>query len=84
MIVTKVPESAKDEGKLTYINYKQVIWHEAFLHILDKLAELWHWNIVMNAMTRSFGGYFLSFSSYLLTTKNYKSNKQVLLIVHTM
>lgn len=40
MSITKVPEPAKDEGKLMYTNYKHVIWHEAFLRILDKLAEL--------------------------------------------
>lgn len=36
---TKVPEPAEDEGKLSYTNFKWVVWHEAFLHILDKLKE---------------------------------------------
>ena len=36
---TKVPEPAEDEGKLSYTNFKQVVWHEAFLRILDKLEE---------------------------------------------
>ncbi|KAH0827769.1 hypothetical protein J3R83DRAFT_3387 [Lanmaoa asiatica] len=40
MIVAQVPELAKDEGKLTFTNYKCVIWHEAFFYILDKLAKL--------------------------------------------
>ncbi|KAI6006349.1 hypothetical protein F5J12DRAFT_905767 [Pisolithus orientalis] len=35
-----VPESAKEEGKTSYTNYKCVIWHEAFLCIIDRLAEL--------------------------------------------
>ncbi|KAI6143422.1 hypothetical protein BKA82DRAFT_4331282 [Pisolithus tinctorius] len=34
-----VPESAKEEGKTGYTNYKRVIWHEAFLCIIDRLAE---------------------------------------------
>jgi hypothetical protein len=36
---TKVPEPAEDKGKLSYTNFKQVVWHEAFLRILDKLEE---------------------------------------------
>ena len=40
MLITKVPKPAKDEGKLTYMNYKHVRWHKAFLCILDKLAKL--------------------------------------------
>ncbi|KAI6107526.1 hypothetical protein EDD17DRAFT_1776127 [Pisolithus thermaeus] len=35
-----VPESAKEEGKTRYTNYKCIIWHEAFHFILDKLAKL--------------------------------------------
>ncbi|KAI5986488.1 hypothetical protein EDD15DRAFT_2389855 [Pisolithus albus] len=35
-----VPESAKEEGKTGYTNYKRIIWHEAFHFILDKVAEL--------------------------------------------
>ncbi|KIJ66780.1 hypothetical protein HYDPIDRAFT_174145 [Hydnomerulius pinastri MD-312] len=35
-----VPEPAKEERKPGYTNYKRVVWHEAFLRILDKLAEL--------------------------------------------
>ncbi|KAI6005210.1 hypothetical protein F5J12DRAFT_905946 [Pisolithus orientalis] len=35
-----VPESAKEEGKTSYTNYKHIIWHEAFLCIIDRLAEL--------------------------------------------
>ncbi|KAI6146925.1 hypothetical protein BKA82DRAFT_35708 [Pisolithus tinctorius] len=35
-----VPESTKEEGKTGYTNYKHVIWHEAFLCIIDRLAEL--------------------------------------------
>ncbi|KAI5990052.1 hypothetical protein F5J12DRAFT_907606 [Pisolithus orientalis] len=35
-----VPESAKEEGKTGYTNYKHVIWHEAFLCIIDRLAKL--------------------------------------------
>ncbi|KAI5981570.1 hypothetical protein EDD15DRAFT_2391765 [Pisolithus albus] len=35
-----VPESAKEEGKTGYTNYKRVIWHQAFHFILDKVAEL--------------------------------------------
>ncbi|KIO04654.1 hypothetical protein M404DRAFT_26107 [Pisolithus tinctorius Marx 270] len=40
MQVTPVPESAKEEGKTGYTNYKCVIWHEASLCIIDRLAEL--------------------------------------------
>ncbi|KAI6138576.1 hypothetical protein BKA82DRAFT_4020305 [Pisolithus tinctorius] len=39
-LVTIVPESTKEEGKTGYTNYKHVIWHEAFLCIIDRLAEL--------------------------------------------
>ncbi|KIK13566.1 hypothetical protein PISMIDRAFT_47615, partial [Pisolithus microcarpus 441] len=39
-IMLQVPESAKEEGKTGYTNYKRVIWHEAFHFILDKVAEL--------------------------------------------
>ncbi|KAI6144582.1 hypothetical protein BKA82DRAFT_4330868 [Pisolithus tinctorius] len=35
-----VPKSAKEEGKTSYTNYKRVIWHEAFLCIIDRLTEL--------------------------------------------
>ncbi|KIK14665.1 hypothetical protein PISMIDRAFT_116623 [Pisolithus microcarpus 441] len=38
--IMQVPESAKEEGKTGYTNYKRVIWHEAFHFILDGLAEL--------------------------------------------
>ncbi|KAF8127384.1 hypothetical protein EV363DRAFT_1401113 [Boletus edulis] len=34
-----VPEPAENEGKLSYTNFKRVVWHEAFLRILDKLDE---------------------------------------------
>ncbi|KAI6004782.1 hypothetical protein EDD15DRAFT_2359613 [Pisolithus albus] len=36
----QVPESAKEEGKTGYTNYKHIIWHEAFHFILDKVAKL--------------------------------------------
>ncbi|KAI6103433.1 hypothetical protein F5141DRAFT_1007725 [Pisolithus sp. B1] len=35
-----VPESAKEEGKTRYTNYKCIIWHQAFHFILNKLAKL--------------------------------------------
>ncbi|KAI6020734.1 hypothetical protein BKA83DRAFT_4523337 [Pisolithus microcarpus] len=35
-----VLESAKEEGKTGYTNYKCIIWHEAFHFILDKVTEL--------------------------------------------
>ncbi|KAI6107235.1 hypothetical protein EV401DRAFT_2060073 [Pisolithus croceorrhizus] len=35
-----VPESAKEEGKTGYTNYKRIIWHEAFHFILNEVAEL--------------------------------------------
>ncbi|KAF8452167.1 hypothetical protein L210DRAFT_3608318 [Boletus edulis BED1] len=34
-----VPEPAENEGKLSYTNFKRVVWHEAFLRILDKLNK---------------------------------------------
>ncbi|KAI5982651.1 hypothetical protein EDD15DRAFT_2377451 [Pisolithus albus] len=35
-----VPELAKEESKTGYVNFKHVIWHEAFLKLLEKVAEL--------------------------------------------
>ncbi|KAI6017728.1 hypothetical protein BKA83DRAFT_4058855 [Pisolithus microcarpus] len=35
-----VPELAKEERKTGYVNFKRVIWHEAFLKLLEKVAEL--------------------------------------------
>ncbi|KAI6106573.1 hypothetical protein EV401DRAFT_2060308 [Pisolithus croceorrhizus] len=35
-----VPESAKEEGKTGYTNYKCIIWHEVFHFILDEVAKL--------------------------------------------
>ncbi|KAI6012865.1 hypothetical protein BKA83DRAFT_13923 [Pisolithus microcarpus] len=35
-----VPELVKEERKTSYVNFKCVIWHEAFLKLLEKVAEL--------------------------------------------
>ncbi|KAI6096506.1 hypothetical protein F5141DRAFT_1220785 [Pisolithus sp. B1] len=36
----QIPESAKEEGKTGYNNYKHIIWHKVFYFILDNLAKL--------------------------------------------
>ncbi|KAI6012112.1 hypothetical protein BKA83DRAFT_4466503 [Pisolithus microcarpus] len=35
-----VPELAKEERKTGYVNFKRVVWHEAFTKLLEKVAEL--------------------------------------------
>ncbi|KAI6144731.1 hypothetical protein BKA82DRAFT_4016871 [Pisolithus tinctorius] len=35
-----VPELASEERKTGYVNFKHVIWHEAFYKLLEKVAEL--------------------------------------------
>ncbi|KAI6145632.1 hypothetical protein BKA82DRAFT_24361 [Pisolithus tinctorius] len=36
----QVPELAGEERKIGYVNFKHVIWHEAFYKLLEKVAEL--------------------------------------------
>ncbi|KIN97740.1 hypothetical protein M404DRAFT_32072 [Pisolithus tinctorius Marx 270] len=36
----QVPELASEERKTGYVNFKHVIWHEAFYKLLEKVAEL--------------------------------------------
>jgi hypothetical protein len=36
----QVPEPAKEERKTGYTNFKRVIWHEAFLRLLEQLVTL--------------------------------------------
>jgi hypothetical protein len=33
------PEDANDKGKVGYINFKRVVWHEAFWHLLESIAD---------------------------------------------
>ncbi|KIN99482.1 hypothetical protein M404DRAFT_30342 [Pisolithus tinctorius Marx 270] len=35
-----VPELASEERKTSYVNFKRVVWHEAFYKLLEKVAEL--------------------------------------------
>ncbi|KAI6139684.1 hypothetical protein BKA82DRAFT_4332162 [Pisolithus tinctorius] len=35
-----VPELASEERKTGYVNFKRVVWHEAFYKLLEKVAEL--------------------------------------------
>ncbi|KIK78200.1 hypothetical protein PAXRUDRAFT_164651 [Paxillus rubicundulus Ve08.2h10] len=35
-----VPEPAKEQKKTGYTNFKHVIWHDTFYHLLEKVAEL--------------------------------------------
>ncbi|KAI6142192.1 hypothetical protein BKA82DRAFT_4331531 [Pisolithus tinctorius] len=35
-----VPKLASEERKTSYVNFKRVIWHEAFYKLLEKVAEL--------------------------------------------
>ncbi|KAI6095186.1 hypothetical protein F5141DRAFT_1068568 [Pisolithus sp. B1] len=37
--VMVVPELAKEERKTSYVNFKCVIWHEAFFKLLKKLCD---------------------------------------------
>ncbi|KIN95000.1 hypothetical protein M404DRAFT_34566 [Pisolithus tinctorius Marx 270] len=36
----QVPKLASEERKTSYVNFKRVIWHEAFYKLLEKVAEL--------------------------------------------
>jgi hypothetical protein len=37
---TKVPRDLDHNGKLTFTNLKHVVWHEAFLRLLDTICLL--------------------------------------------
>jgi len=37
---TKVPGDSENDGKLTWTNLKRVVWHKAFLKLLDTIIQL--------------------------------------------